>query len=54
MKAPDYYAMSRRAGRYEWVRAFRADLPGYLAGIIAGPILLVGVAIATLIGAPAP
>jgi hypothetical protein len=50
----DFYAMSRRAGRYEFIRAFRDDLPGYLCGIFAGPILLVGVCIATLIGAPSP
>lgn len=50
----DFYRLSRRAARYEFIRAFRADLPGYICGIIAGPILLVGVCISTLIGAPTP
>jgi hypothetical protein len=48
----DYYSLSLRAARIDAMRAFRADLPGYIAGLLAGPILLLGVCIATLIGAP--
>jgi hypothetical protein len=45
----DYYSLSLRAARIDAMRAFRADLPGYIAGLLAGPILLFGVAVASLI-----
>jgi hypothetical protein len=35
-------------------QGFRDDLPGFVCGLLAGPILYLGFAIATLIGAPAP
>jgi hypothetical protein len=35
-------------------RGFRDDLPGYVCGLLAGPVLYLLVCIATLIGAPAP
>lgn len=48
----DFYALSLRAARREAMRAYRDDIPGYICGLLAGPILLLGVAIATLIGEP--
>jgi hypothetical protein len=39
----DYYALSLRTRpslRYRMVAAFRADMPGYVCGLLAGPILL--------------
>jgi hypothetical protein len=33
-------------------QGFREDLPGFVCGLLAGPILYFGFAIASLIGAP--
>ena len=45
----DFYSLPLRAARRDAMRAFRADLPGYIAGLLVGPILYLGVCIATLI-----